>query len=314
MDVNKLRGGILGVAIGDALGVPVEFTDRSYLKRNPVTKMIGYGSWNQPPGTWSDDSSLMLCLLEGLTYDYDIERIGKLFASWYKEGHWGAHHKVFDIGGGTRSALNRIIKGESATVSGNFSEESNGNGSLMRTLPLVYFLEDEVDLDAFYRVVKEVSSVTHAHFRSCFACFIYCVFAKYLLQGYEKFDAYKKMQITINEFVKIYEFNKNEVYLFKRVLQEDISNCKEETIGSSGYVLDSLEASLWCLLTTNSYKEAVLKAVNLGRDTDTTGAITGGIAGILYGIKAIPEEWRLSIARINEIEMLIDIFNKKHKK
>lgn len=307
--LEQIRGGIIGVAVGDALGVPVEFKSRGYLKGNPVTEMIGFGSWNQPPGTWSDDTSLTLCLLEGLCSDYDIEQIGKLFVKWYREGYWGAHYKVFDIGGSTRYSLERIIKGESARFSGNIFEEDNGNGSLMRTLPLVYKLKEEHNIEVIYKKIKEVSAITHAHFRSCFSCFIYCVLGNLLLKGLSKSDAYIKMQIIVNDYSINQQFNPEELLLFERILNHNIAGFKEESILSSGYVLHALEASLWCFYTSNSYQEAVLKAVNLGGDTDTTAAITGGLAGLYYGVDEIPKTWRNQLQRLQDIEDLILRFN-----
>lgn len=311
--LEKIKGGIFGVAVGDALGVPVEFKSRAYLKEKPITNLIGYGAWNQPLGTWSDDTSLTLCLLEGLTTNYDIEHIGKLFVKWYQEGYWGAHHKVFDIGGSTRYSLSRIIKGESAKFSGNLFEEDNGNGSLMRTLPLVYYLKNVNDLNEIYKTIKEVSSITHAHFRSCFSCFIYCVLGKHLLNGNDKETAYKNMQDDIKKFTSLNTFNIDELKLFNRITESNIWDFEEQSINSGGYVLESIEASLWCFYNSNSYEEAVLKAVNLGEDTDTTGAITGGLAGLYYGFTSIPEAWKFRIARYENIEKLIMKFYKQNE-
>jgi ADP-ribosylglycohydrolase len=306
--LERLQGGILGVAIGDALGVPVEFSSRSHLAKNPVKDMLGYMCWNQPPGTWSDDTSLTLCLTESLTNGYDLEAIGKTFTKWYQEGYWGAHHKVFDVGGTTRHSLDRIIKGESAYFSGNLFEEDNGNGSLMRTLPLVYFLKNVENSADRYQIIKEVSSITHAHFRSVFACFIYVEFGLLLLNGTEKFQAYKTLKSTINAFSNSRDFNRNETNLFEKILQEDIFQYTNEEIRASGYVLHSLEASLWCFFNTNSYEECVLKAVNLGEDTDTTAAIAGGLAGMYYGVEAIPQKWKTQVARYEDIQQLIHRF------
>lgn len=183
---NKVKAGIMGVCIGDALGVPVEFKKREDLKRNPVTTMLEYMSWNQPKGTWSDDSSMTLCLTEELTKGYDLEKIGASFVKWVKYGHWTAHGRLFDIGGTTRHSIARLIKGESARFSGNIFEEDNGNGSLMRTLPLAFYLENEEDIQKLYLTVKEVSSITHGHFRSVFACFMYVIFAIQLIKGKDK--------------------------------------------------------------------------------------------------------------------------------
>lgn len=306
--IDKIKGGIFGLAVGDALGVPVEFKSREYLRIHPIKDLTGYGTWNQPLGTWSDDTSLTLCLCEALTVDYDIELIGKLFVNWYQKGYWGAHHKVFDIGLTTRESLDRISKGESAKFSGNFLEENNGNGSLMRILPLVYFLKDVTDLHKIYTIIKEVSSITHSHFRSCFSCFIYCFLGICILNTNNKEIAYQKMQKEIQSFIKTKNFNIDELKLFDKILQNKIWSLRENEIKSSGYVLDALEASLWSFYKTSTYEEAVLKAVNLGKDTDTTGAITGGLAGLHYGFFQIPEFWKFRIARYNDIETLVRKF------
>ncbi|QWT84847.1 ADP-ribosylglycohydrolase family protein [Chryseobacterium cucumeris] len=303
---NKVKAGIMGVCIGDALGVPVEFEKREDLKRNPVTKMLEYMSWNQPKGTWSDDSSLTLCLAEELTKGYDLEKIGQSFVKWNKYGHWTAHGRLFDIGGTTRHSLARLIKGESARFSGNIFEEDNGNGSLMRILPLAFYLENGNDIQKIYLTVKEVSAITHGHFRSVFACFIYVIFAIQLLKGKNKREAYTHTQKVSLEYAEKQGFNPNEIELFSRILKNNISGYPEDEIKSGGYVLHSLEASIWCFLNSESYSEAVLKAVNLGEDTDTTGAITGGIAGIYYGYENIPEEWVAELVRKHDIEALCE--------
>lgn len=308
---NAVKAGIFGVCIGDALGVPAEFKRREDLKRFPVTDYLEYMSWNQPRGTWSDDSSLTLCIADVLTNGYDLEKIGQSFVKWNKYGHWTAHGRLFDIGGTTRHSIARLIKGESARFSGNIFEEDNGNGSLMRTLPLAFYLKDEEDIVKLYQTVKEVSAITHGHFRSVFACFMYVIFAIGLIRGRSKKEAYAHMQNLALEYAVIHEFNPEEIELFQRVLKNDISSYQEDEINSGGYVLHSLEASLWCFLNSETYAEAVLKAVNLGEDTDTTGAITGGLAGIYYGFENIPEEWISGLVRKEDIEALCEKLQEK---
>ncbi|SIS91684.1 ADP-ribosylglycohydrolase [Chryseobacterium ureilyticum] len=298
---NKVKAGIMGICIGDALGVPVEFKKREDLKKSPVTGMLEYMSWNQPKGTWSDDSSLTLCLAEVLTKGYDLEKIGQSFVQWNKYGHWTAHGRLFDIGGTTRHSIARLIKGESARFSGNIFEEDNGNGSLMRIIPLAFYLENEDDIQKLYQTVKEVSAITHGHFRSVFACFIYIIFAIQLIKGKSKKEAYVHMQKLALEYAELQGFNPSEVGLFQRILKNDISVYPEDEIRASGYVLHSLEASLWCFLNSENYSESVLKAVNLGEDTDTTAAITGGLAGIYYGFENIPQEWVSVLVRKDDI-------------
>ncbi|UMQ40682.1 ADP-ribosylglycohydrolase family protein [Chryseobacterium sp. Y16C] len=309
---NIVKAGIFGVCIGDALGVPVEFRTRDELKRSPVTKMRALGTHRQPIGTWSDDSSLMLCLAESLCNGYNLEDMALKFLQWCNEEIWTPHGRVFDIGIATSQAIRRISKGTSPTLCGGTSEFDNGNGSLMRILPLLFYIKD-LPIEQRFDKVKEVSSITHGHIRSILACFIYLEFALEILNKKEKWEAYKAMQKTVREFLDHNPIcSQNEMDKFHRVLELKVGEydlaplhaLKEEEISSSGYVLHSLEASLWCFLNSESYAEAVLKAVNLGEDTDTTGAITGGIAGIYYGFENIPQEWISVLARKEDIENL----------
>jgi len=301
--INKIKGALFGLAVGDALGVPVEFKSREYLKQSPVKGITGYGSWNQSPGTWSDDSSLAFCLAESLIKGFNLNDIAENFIEWYRYGYWGAHHKVFDIGGATRFAVDRLIKGASPLLSGGMMEEDNGNGSLMRIMPLIFHIS-ELSIEERYIKVKRVSSITHAHFRSVFACFIYLEMALLILKGKNAYDACTEMKQLVNSFALKMDFGKEEIALFGRVLGSDIADMREEEIYSGGYVLNTLEASLWCLLNTDNYTDAVLKAVNLGHDTDTTGCVTGGLAGLLYGYDEIPQIWIREIARKDDIDDL----------
>lgn len=301
--INKIKGVFFGLAVGDALGVPVEFKSRDYLVTTPVNGMTGFGTWNQPPGTWSDDSSLAFCLAESLTRGYDLNDISVNFIKWRSEGFWGAYHKVFDVGNTTYAAIGRLLKGISPVLAGGMDEGSNGNGSLMRIMPLVFHIKD-MSIEERYTKVLEVSSITHAHFRSVLACFIYVEIAIQILNGDTIEKAYAGMQKTIHAFVKEQGFNEKEVNIFGRILSDNIGNHPVESIHSGGYVLHTLEASLWCLLNSNDYKEAVLKAVNLGGDTDTTACVAGGLAGLLYGYDAIPKEWINELARKTDIDDL----------
>ncbi|MCX2431057.1 ADP-ribosylglycohydrolase family protein [Pedobacter sp. GR22-10] len=291
MKSKVIHGALFGLAVGDALGVPAEFKSRTYLAEHPVNGMEGFGTHNQPAGTWSDDSSLTFCLAESLCSGYNLQDMARKFLQWYRAEIWTAHGEVFDIGIATSKAINEIAKGTDPVLCGGNREADNGNGALMRILPMVFYSRHEADLQTIYERVKEVSAITHAHFRSVFACLIYVVYGLELLKGCDKKVAYQNMQATVKRFVEKNAFEPKEIDLFKRVLDGDISTVAMAEIFSSGYVLHSLEASLWCILTTQSYEDAVLKAVNLGEDSDTTAAIAGGLAGLIYGFDGIPEEW-----------------------
>lgn len=297
---NNLQTILLSTAIADALGVPVEFKPRAYLKENPVTDMLEYGTHHQPKGTWSDDTSLMLCLAESIVQGLDINKLAQKFVAWKNDNYWTPHGWVFDIGIGTRIAIERLEKGEIPELAGGFDELDNGNGSLMRILPLIIFTKD-LSIEHRFEWTKKVSSLTHAHIRSVLACFYYLEFAKKIIAGKDKWQAYAELQTEFLNYIESIKINPLEIQKFSRLLFDDISKVDEDNIESSGYVIHTMEASIWCLLTTNSYSEAVLKAVNLGKDTDTTGAVTGGLAGLIYGVDSIPKAWLKTLARKEDI-------------
>ena len=160
---------LFGVAVGDAIGVPVEFKTRKSLQDDPVTDMRGYGSHHQPPGTWSDDSSLTFCLAEMLCGKYDLDNLAKRFVNWEHHAYWTPHGSVFDEGIATSAAIHRLASGVSPVKAGGNEEDSNGNGSLMRILPLLFFVKN-FNIDKRFQITKDVSSLTHRHIRSVIAC------------------------------------------------------------------------------------------------------------------------------------------------
>ena len=307
---NRMLSGLIGLCIGDALGVPVEFSTREGLKKHPVTDMIGYGMHDQPKGTWSDDSSLTFCLGESLCDGYDIFDIAAKIKSWYKEGRWTAYDEVFDIGRTTLESIERLIKGKSPFESGGRQSKDNGNGSLMRILPLAFYLQNITDTSYKYKVIKEVSMITHAHPRAILACAIYVDYAISLLKGNSIQNAMYEMKENIINFYNNESTYTDELEYYKRILSEELINCTENEISSSGYVVDTLEASLWCFMTTHDYESAVLKAVNLGGDTDTIAALVGGLAGIYYGMNEMPYKW---IEMIPKKDKIIELGNTLYK-
>ena len=310
INLNQIKSVLFGVAVGDALGVPVEFKSRQVIRQNPVTDMIGYGTYNLPSGTFSDDSSLTFCLAEALTTKFDLNTIAQNFVKWFYNNYWTPRGNVFDIGIATRQAIDRLAKGERPDLAGGFDVSSNGNGSLMRISPLLFYLLDK-PIGERYDITKQVSSITHGHIRSVIACFYYLEFARQLFERKDKFEIYKNLQTEVTNHLTSLSINPTEVALFDRLLKQDIYKLTDENILSSGYVLHTLEASIWCLLTTDNYEDAVLKAVNLGEDTDTTGAVTGGLAGLLYGLDSIPTNWLKQIAKHDDIEKLAERMDEK---
>ena len=298
-----IKNALLGLAVGDALGVPYEFKKREYFEKNPVGDMNGYGTYNLPPGTWSDDSSMAFCLAEALTHDFNLDDIAMNFQKWFYSNYWTARGEVFDIGISTRAAIDRLTRGFRPDLAGGFDENENGNGSLMRILPLLFYVKDISIIERF-QLTRLVSSITHGHIRSIISCFYYLEFAKLLLEKADKYAIYEKLKTHIPDFLSSININPSEIKRFDRLLTGNIYDLPQSEIFSSGYVLHTLEASIWCLLKTDTYKDAVLKAVNLGEDTDTTACVTGGLAGILYGCANIPENWLNLLARQTDIEEL----------
>ena len=299
---ERILGGLWGAVVGDALGVPVEFKSRGEIQEDPVIEMRGHGIHDQEAGTWSDDSSLLICTVDSLlNHEFSTEDMGTRFLKWYENGFWAAHGEIFDVGLTTTDALIRIRNGVAAERAGGREEHNKSNGSLMRILPVALrFANDPVPI--LLERIGRASSITHAHECCQMACGFYALVVKQLLEGLEPGRAYQVGREGLFE-----AFSANcELKQFECVSQ-DLSRKQEDWVVSTGYVIHTLTASLWCLLTTDNYRDCVLKAVNLGGDTDTTGCVAGGLAGLAYSLNAVPLNWIHQLARQPELE---DLFNR----
>lgn len=280
---EELRKAAYGFILGDALGVPFEFKKRGTFE---CAGMEGYGTHDQPPGTWSDDSSMMLATCRSLKENdlsIDIDNMREKFISWLNEGEYTPFGETFDMGIATSTALD--------TGKPQDDEYSNGNGSLMRILPLAF-------VDCTDEEIRQVSAITHAHEISKQACVIYVdIIKEYLRQNCssedEKGSCDSKRGKSMAEIIReIPEYKPP----FDRLCRLD--ELSEDEIRSSGYVVDTLEAALWCILRTDEepddrgkYTRCLIRAVNLGDDTDTVAAVTGGLAGLIWPIEQIPKDW-----------------------
>ena len=302
---NRLLALLTGLAVGDATGVPVEFQRRGTFH---VTDMQGYGTHNQPPGTWSDDTSLTLALADRIRPDKEgypvLSDIAQGFVDWYFHAAYTPHGKVFDVGNATAKAITRLKQGVPPVQAGVRGEHENGNGGLMRIAPLALYLEGLGGREKRFAIVRDISSLTHAHPWSVAACVLFVEYLDRLCQGQDKQAAYEKLR---KDFAHGHPcISQATLAKFARILTKDIREISEREISGSGFVIHTLEASLWAFLTTDNYRDAVLKAVNLGDDTDTTGAVTGALAGLYYGYEAIPLEWRTMLAAREMIESIAD--------
>lgn len=309
MNTDTCRSALLGLAVADALGVPVEFESRARRRLDPVTSMREYGTHHQPIGTWSDDASLTFCLAESLAktgaYAIDVQDLSRRFINWLDFGYWTPHGRVFDVGVATQAAIGRLRAGVAPEKAGGQREADNGNGALMRILPLVFHpLWQQADTAERQRLTHRVGCPTHGHYRSTLACYFYLEMAWGLLQNLTPAQAHERLHQEVAP--RLLPRLAKEIDRFTRVLDGQLALIPEADIQSSGYVVHTLEAALWCLLRGESYADTVLTAVNLGDDTDTTGAVAGGLAGLYYGVAQIPADWLQVLVKRAEIEALAD--------
>jgi len=305
----KSENGIIGLAIGDAIGVPIEFVNREELLKQPVIDMIGFGSHNVPKGCFSDDTSLTLATMDSIIEckEIDTYNIANRFIKWYRKGEYTATGKVFDIGTTTLQALAKYeLNLNEPSKCGANDKHSNGNGSLMRMLPVAYYCyANKLNENEIVDIIREVSGITHRHGISILGCYIYIRFAIELLKGKQLKKAYETIKkLDYGDFPLEIKLK------YERILYDNIKEYEMKYIKSTGYIVDTLEATFWVLLNSTSYNEAIIKAINLGDDTDTIGACVGGLAGIFYGIESIKEEWKRDLIKIDYILDICNSFDK----
>ena len=293
MIINKniIESGIYGLAVGDALGVPYEFSIRERISP-PCTDMIGYGTYGKPAGTWSDDTSMTLATADALAEmkDGDYKAIMNNFSAWLYQGKYSVDG-TFDVGRTCLEAIDRFNRGIAPVDCGGKDIFDNGNGSLMRILPAsLYALGKRDNYDKGF--IDDISSLTHGHSISRAACKIYTDIIKSILQKASK---------EIFPLTEIYGQS-----VFARLTQKEFYSLPADKINSSGYVVATLEAALWCFYNTENFRDCVLKAVNLGGDTDTVAAVAGGLAGLYYGKQSIPAEWIETLRGKDIIDKVIE--------
>ena len=287
----NIKSAIYGFVIGDAMGVPVEFEDREKLMKSPVTNMLGYGSYDVPKGVWSDDTSMTLATIDSIIVnknELNYNDIANKFCEWINNAKYTATNEVFDIGTTTKYSLMRYWNNNiDATKCGGTGISENGNGSLMRMLPIaLYCFYNKMEDNDIINIVRNTSSITHAHEISIIGCYMYVKYIIFILSNNNKTESYKLLQ-KIDYSI----FNKDNINLYERIIKDDISKYSLDTIKSTGFVVDTSESALWVILNTENFNEAIIGSVNLGGDTDTIAAITGSIAGILYGYDSMNKKW-----------------------
>ena len=315
MDNNIFLDGLLGLAIGDALGVPYEGTPREVMRKDPARDMIGYRAHNQPEGSWSDDTSMALCSADSLCRGFDPDDMMKKFSAWRFHHQYTATGVVFDVGRTCRKAISKYADGIEAVNCGMAGEDGNGNGGLMRILPVALWrsLTDENDpsMEKFLAPIHTASAITHAHERGLICCGLYSLIVDEWIHRSEKDTfldvASRAHERGVNAYRAMGGAYLEETEVPNRFIHpRELAGYSEEQIRSGAYVLDTYHAAIWCLLTTESYSDCTLKAVNLGGDTDSTAAVAGGMAGLIYGVDAIPKLWLDKLKNRSLIEQIAD--------
>ena len=272
---DRVAGGVWGHLVGDALGVPYEFTP---------AQDIGDVAWGhkgahrQPPGTWSDDGGLSLALLDSLlSVGFDPADQAQRFLRWSRGEHY-APGPPFDIGTTTSLALRRLDSGVTAEEAGGRAVDDNGNGSLMRILPIALVNRD-AQAGELVTMAMRSSAITHGHARAMVACAVYCLLAQQLLKGQPPTNALDGAFGTARASLPV-------------ELHPELEVLETYPIRSgAGYVLDCFWSAYESLRSSDSYRETVTRAVKYGSDCDTTAAVAGGLAGIYWGVRGIPAEW-----------------------
>lgn len=297
---DKILGGLCGLLIGDALGVPYEFSKAAQLPTADLLEMAPPPGFRRahrgvPPGTWSDDGAQALCLLASLLEcdDVDLADIADRLVNWAEHGYLAVDERVFDIGIQTRAALTAISSGVPVEEASPPTERNNGNGSLMRVLPLVLWHTGS-DASLIEDAARQ-SIPTHSHPRSQVCCALYCLWARNILT--EKSDPWAAATITLRDYCA-----NNPAW--QHELEQHVQPDRAPAGTGTGYVVDCLHSAR--LAFEQSSFEAVVKcAIALGEDTDTTAAVAGGIAGLRFGYHGIPERWRTTLRGANLIAPLV---------
>ncbi len=284
---ERISGGLIGLLVGDALGVPYEFHqawaipqfDQIEFEPPPAFRRAHAGV---APGTWSDDGAQALCLLASLLHrgQFTPEDFGNRLVNWYDHGYLAVDNSVFDVGMQTASAISRLRAGVPPLEAGGAAERGKGNGSLMRVLPLVLWhrgTDAELVRDAHLQ-----SCLTHGHITVQVCCALYCLWARQILEASDA--PWTTALATLRSIYRDHAAH-------AEALETDVRPDANHEVRGSGYVIDCLFSAKHAL-EAGSYEDVVKAAIALGDDTDTTACVAGGLAGLRDGLQGIPARWR----------------------
>jgi ADP-ribosylglycohydrolase len=307
MHSERVTDGFFGLCVGEALGLPVDCRSRDYLRQNPILEMEGFGTYNQPPGTWSDASSLTFCAAEALTTGFNLESLAENFILWHDTGFWTPNGEIVGRWNPTLDIIDRFRNRQTNPRRSGIDEPSN-NFPLLWMLPYAYLTTGLPDRKRI-QIVQEVVEFVYPDKIGSLGAVIYVEIANRLLQGIP----IRESVVGAQEFIADYFKGDERLNLFSVVLGGRIISLTEDDVRASNGLVDSLTAVIWTILQNNGYRETLLRAVNLGEDTDAVGAAVGGLAGIAYGLKDIPAGWLDQIKKKAEITDLCMRFSAKMK-
>ena len=299
---DRQRGALIGLAVGDALGVAVEF--RSPGSFVPVTGFRNGGPYGLEAGEWTDDTSMALALADSLaSAGWDLNDQANRYVEWWKTGRYSVNGRCFDIGITTRFSLKRYSETKNALESGDRSERSSGNGSIMRLAPVpIRYIDRYPDqLEELSRFAEESSLPTHASQQCLSACRYLTLVLAGLIHGEDREEVLSPSWKPFQQLTKIRPLHP----LIQEVAEGSFRHKEPPLIQGLGWVVKSLEASLWAFYAADSFEDAVLRAVNLGDDADTTGAICGQLAGAFWGESQIPASLRSGLARMEMLNQAL---------
>ncbi|MBP5710027.1 MAG: ADP-ribosylglycohydrolase family protein [Bacteroidales bacterium] len=307
---ETIRNALFGQAVGDAMGVPVEFLSRATVRKINPTEMMGcdtpksFKSWFSdiiPAGTWSDDTSMTIAAIDAIISDGgDIywQHVMERFVEWVCQSKYTPNEFSFGLGGTCARAIGLFKNGIPSINCGGTEVNDNGNGSLMRIFPFsLYCIFKGLGVFTSVDIINTASGITHGHAISKMGCLFFTLYMNAILDGQSPIEAWE----TARKFPYVRWYGQECVNAYKQLLSANFPKIKDSEIKSSGYVVDTLNIAIYSMIHGHDYESSILLAINMGYDTDTSAAITGALAGVYYGFESIPDRW---LAKLRGKEML----------
>ncbi len=292
ISMQKFKDGLIGLAIGDAMGLPVINMSRDILLTNPITEMVGGGEYNCLKGTWSIPTELTLAVRESLEKHGYLDKQSIMHRLIDVDNDVYAIEKdTFSLGNTTKKAIEKNKSGSDLDSCGNIDLNENGSGALLMMYPVAYYAyQNKLKETDVYELVKDITSITHNHEINIIGCYIYTMYLLFLLRGKDKYASLSMLQCCDFSY-----FEEEYLDLYSRILKTSLKDISIDNIVTNGYIVSSLESALYVLLNSENYSQSILGAINLGGKTNITSSLVGCMAGIIYTENDIPDDWLRSL-------------------